>query len=88
MLYLKKKDLPKAFEEFRSVLSYFIYFYIFLLLLLFKKIEKDRKHSNAFLEIATIMSIRTEYERAIKYFKFFFFIIKLIFFSLKILYLV
>ena len=61
MLYLKKKDLSKAFEEFRNVLSFDFNFLIF--------VEKDRKHSNAFLEIATIMSIRTEYERAIKYFK-------------------
>ena len=66
MLYLKKKDLSKAFEEFRNVLSFDFFFYFELI----ESLEKDRKHSNAFLEIATILSIKTEYERAIKYFKY------------------
>lgn len=55
MLYLKKKDLKKAFEEFRNVLSTNNYKFIT------KYIEKDRKHAGAFLEIATIMSLQNEY---------------------------
>ena len=51
MLHLKKKDLKKAFEEFRNVLSKFYY-----KLKAINK-EKDRKHAGAFLEIATIMSL-------------------------------
>lgn len=56
---MKKRDFKKAIEAFKDVVSFYFF-----------KEETDPEHAGALTEIASILSIQGNFDKAMKFFLF------------------